>query len=79
VPTVLLPPAIPSTVQAAGPPPGTVAVNCCVRVSVMAAAVGDRLIAVLDTVRVAETGALLPPGPAHVSEYVVVAPTAPVA
>jgi hypothetical protein len=45
----------------------------------MAAAVGDRLIAVLDTVRVAETGALLPPGPAHVSEYVVVAPTAPVA
>jgi hypothetical protein len=45
----------------------------------MAAAAGDRLIAVLDTVSVAETGALLPPGPAQVSEYVVVALTAPVA
>lgn len=30
VPTVLLPPRTPSTLQVAGPAPGTVAVNCCV-------------------------------------------------
>jgi hypothetical protein len=41
VPTLELPPAIASTVQVAAPPPGTVAVNCCVRVSVIAAAQGS--------------------------------------
>jgi hypothetical protein len=79
VPTVLLPPAMPSTVQAAAPPPGTLAVNCWVRVSVMAAVVGERPMVALETVSVAEAGVLLPPAPLQVNEYVVVvALTAPV-
>ena len=78
VPTVLLPPAMPSTVQVAAPPPGTVAVNCWVRVSVIAAVVGERLMVTLETVSVAEAGVLLPPAPLQVNEYVVFALTAPV-
>jgi hypothetical protein len=50
------------------PPPGTVAVNCWVRVSVMAAAVGATLMVTFDTVSVAEAAALLPPGPLQINE-----------
>jgi hypothetical protein len=68
VPTLELPPAIASTVQVAAPPPGTVAVNCCVRVSVIAAAVGARLIEALATVSVADAASVLPPGPLQINE-----------
>lgn len=44
----------------------------------MAAAVGERLMVAPETVSVVETGALLPPGPLQVNEYVVFALTAPV-
>jgi hypothetical protein len=77
-PTAALPPAIPSTVQAAAPPPGTVAVNCWVRVSVIAAICGDRLMTTLETVTVAEATLLLPPAPLQSNEYVVVVLSAPV-
>jgi hypothetical protein len=72
VPTVALPFAIPSTVQAAWPPPGTVAVNCWVRVSVSVAFCGARLMLTLDTVSVADATALAPPGPLQLNVYVVV-------
>ena len=67
-PTVVLPPAIPSTVHAAAPPPATVAVNCCDRVSVMAAKFGDRLIEMLDIPTAAMAALLVPPAPLQVSE-----------
>jgi hypothetical protein len=78
VPTVLLPPAMPSTAQVAAPPPGTVAVNCCVCVSAMAAMVGDNVTAPLEIVTVAVATPLVPPAPLQVKEYAVVAGRAPV-
>jgi hypothetical protein len=75
---VLLPPEIPSTVHVAPPPPGTVAVNCCVCDNVRAAVLGDTLIVVLEIATVAVTGALVPPGPVQVREYDVLVVRAPV-
>ena len=77
-PDVPLPPATPSTVQVAAPPPGTVAVNCCVRDTVIAAVFGDRLMVTLETVTAAVTVALVPPAPLQVSEYDEFAVMAPV-
>jgi hypothetical protein len=77
-PTLALPPAIVSTVHVAAPPPGTVAVNCWVWPIVSAALVGAMLMAAAVTVTVAVAAGLVPPGPAQVSEYVVVAVSAPV-
>ena len=68
VPTVALPFAMPSTVQAAAPPPGTVAVNCWVRFSVNAAFCGARLMLTVDTVSVADATALVPPAPVQLNE-----------
>jgi hypothetical protein len=73
VPTVLLPFGIPSTVQVAEPPPGTVAENCFVAFSTIGAVCGAMLMATLDTVTLVETRALLPPPPLQISENVVVA------
>jgi hypothetical protein len=78
VPTVLLPFAMPSTVQVALPPPGTVAVNCLVPPSTRGAVCGATLMVTLDTVTIAETKELVPAGPVHVKEYVVVALSAAV-
>ena len=69
VPTELLPLAMPSTDQEAAPPPGTVAVSCWVRPRVIADIRGDRLMVALETVSVADAGALIPPGPLHMSVY----------
>jgi hypothetical protein len=44
----------------------------------MAALVGAMLMVRLETVSLAETGMLLPPGPLQIKVYVVVALTAPV-
>jgi hypothetical protein len=68
---------MPSTVQVASPPPGTVAVNCFVAPSTSGAVCGATLMGTLDTVTIAETNALLPPAPLQVKEKVVVAPSAP--
>jgi hypothetical protein len=68
VPTVGLPPGMLSTLHVAGTPPGTVAVNCCVRVKVRAAAFGATLIVTLDTVTIAVTAALVPVAPVQVKE-----------
>jgi hypothetical protein len=68
VPTVELPPAIVSTDQVAVPPPGTVAVNCCVCDKVMAAALGETVTVPVVIVTVAVAGVLVPPGPEQVSE-----------
>jgi hypothetical protein len=75
---VLLPPAMPSTAQVAAPPPGTVAVNCCVWNRVMAAVLGDSVTAPLEIVTVAVATLLVPPAPLQVKEYDVVAERAPV-
>lgn len=75
VPTAGLPLAIPSTVQTASPPPGTVAVNCCVRLSVSAALFGARAMLTFDTVSVADATALVPPAPVQSNEYEVEALT----
>jgi hypothetical protein len=68
VPTVPFPFATPSTVQVTDPPPGTVGVNCCVWLKVIAAVAGARLIAVFETVTVADAAVLVPAGPPHTSE-----------
>jgi hypothetical protein len=71
VPTVPLPPAMPSTVQVSAPA-DTVAVNCCVCDSVRAANLGKRVTLtepLTDTV--ALTAALVPPAPEQVNVYVV--------
>lgn len=73
VPTAALPPATPSTDHVAAPPPGTVAANCCVRDSVMAAILGDTATVPSEMVTVAVAMALVPPGPTQVNEYAVVA------
>jgi hypothetical protein len=75
-PTVLLPPPMPSTDHVAAPPPGTVAVNCCVRDSVIAATVGDTLIVILDRVTEALATELVPPAPAQLRENEVFAVSA---
>jgi hypothetical protein len=77
-PTLPLPPATPSTVQVTAPPPGTVGVNCCVCHKVMAAALGATLTVPLAMVTVAVLTLLVPPLPVQVSEYDVVAASAPV-
>ncbi len=77
-PTLLLPPLMPSTVQLALLPPGTVAVNCCDCDSVNAATVGAMDIEPLATVTVADASALGPPAPVQLSEYAVVLLSAPV-
>lgn len=68
VPTVELPPWTVSTDQAGVPPPGTVAVNCCVCQSVIPAALGETVTVPEAIVTVALAGALVPPVPVHVSE-----------
>jgi hypothetical protein len=75
VPAVALPFAMPSTVHTAAPPPGTVALNCCVRLRVSAAFCGATAMMTLDTVSVAEATELAPPGPVQIKEYDVVALT----
>src|ERR1700733_2531667 len=75
VPAVALPFTMPSTVQTASPAPGTVAVNCCVRLSVSAAFCGARAMLTFDTVSVADATVLAPPAPVQVNEYEVVALT----
>src|ERR1700675_1060360 len=78
VPTVLLPPATPSTAQVAAPPPGTVAVNCCVCVCTTAAIFGRIATAPLEIVTVAVATLLVPPAPLQLNEYAVVVVSAPV-
>jgi hypothetical protein len=78
VPTVALPPTMPSTLQVAAPPPVTAAVNCCDcdKVSVATRGVvakADVLVMLTVAVALAE-----PPEPVQVSEYWVVAFSAPV-
>lgn len=67
-PTVPFPPATPSTAQLAVPPPGTVAVNCCVCDSGMEAIRGETVIAPLAMATVTDATALVPPGPEQASE-----------
>lgn len=74
-PTVLLPPETPSTDQLAAPPPGAVAVNCCVCHSEIAATLGDTVTFMTVTVTVA---VLVPPLPVQLNEYAVLAASAPV-
>lgn len=78
VPTVELPPAIPSTVQVAAPPPGTDAVNCwdCDIVSAAFFGVTEKLFA--DDMLTTVEAAPLPPTPEQVSVKVVAAVSAPV-
>jgi hypothetical protein len=78
VPTVFVPPAMPSTDQVAAPPPGTVAVNCCVCSKAMTAILGDIATAPLEIVTVAVSTLLVPPAPLQVKEYDLVAERAPV-
>ncbi|MGC2032510.1 MAG: hypothetical protein WA642_21010 [Steroidobacteraceae bacterium] len=52
----------------AAPPPGTVAVNCCVPDNVIAAVLGDKLIALLETPTATVATLLVPPGPVQVNE-----------
>jgi hypothetical protein len=59
---------MPSTVHVALPPPGTIALNCWVRVSVRAAFCGDRLMVTLETVSVALAVLLVPPGLLQINE-----------
>ena len=68
VPTVELPPWTVSTDQTGVPPPGTVAVNCCVCHSEIPAALGETVTVQEAIVTVALAGALVPPVPVHVSE-----------
>jgi hypothetical protein len=63
VPTVLFPPAMPSTFQVAAPPPGTVAVNCCDCDRVSAAYLGDTLKLFAFVMLTVAEAALLPPAP----------------
>jgi hypothetical protein len=77
VPTVALPPEIPSTVQVAGPPPGTVAVNCCDCDSVNAAFRGATLKLFGFVMLTVTEAVLLPPPPVQVSVNVVAALNAP--
>ena len=78
VPTVELPPEMPSTVQVAAPPPGTVAVNCCDcdRVSAACFGVTEKLFA--DVMLTTAEAAALPPTPEQVSVKVVAVVSAPV-
>src|SRR5277367_3486281 len=69
---------MPSTAQVAAPPPGTVAVNCCVCHWAMAAMVGDRITLPLEMVTVAVAILLVPPAPLQVRKYDVVAASVPV-
>jgi hypothetical protein len=75
VPTAELPPAIVSTDHVA---PVTVAVNCCVCHNVIAAAFGVTVTVPVAIVTVAVAGALVPPAPAQVNEYEVLAVKVPV-
>lgn len=68
VPAELFPPATPSTDQEAAPPPGTVAVNCCDRVNVMAAMDGETVTLPFAMVTVTGEALALPPGPLHASK-----------
>jgi hypothetical protein len=63
-----LPPATPSTIQVALPPPGTVAVYCCVSEMVRADVAGVSVIVVFDTVTAAVDMGLVPPLPVQTSE-----------
>ena len=65
---MLLPPAMPSTVQLAAPPPGTLAVNCRVCAEARAAVLGVRVTAPLEIVTEALATLLVPPVPMQVSE-----------
>src|ERR1700722_18883789 len=78
MPTAALPPAIPSTVQVAAPPPGTVAVNCWVCDTASVAIVGTTVTVPLEIVTVAVTTLLVPPAPLQLKEYEVVAVREPV-
>jgi hypothetical protein len=78
VPTVELPPAMPSTVQVAAPPPGTLAVNCwdCDRVSAAYFGATGKLFP--DVMLTTAEAAALPPTPEQVSVKVEAAVSAPV-
>jgi hypothetical protein len=69
---------MPSTAQVAAPPPGTVAVNCCVCVCTTAAIFGEIATAPLEIVTVAVATLLVPPAPLQLNEYAVVVVSAPV-
>jgi hypothetical protein len=76
VPTVALPPAIPSTAQDTAPPPDTVAVNCCVWAGVIAAIAGETVTCPMPMATLARL--LMPPAPEQARENVVPAASGPV-
>ena len=77
VPTVPLPPEIPSTVQVAGPPPGTAAVNCRDCDNVNAAFRGATVKLFGFVMPTTVEAVWLPPPPVQVSVNVVAAVSAP--
>jgi hypothetical protein len=68
MPTAALPPATPSTVQLAAPPPGTVDVNCWVCDTVSVAILGDTVTVPVAIVTLVVAILLVPPAPVQVSE-----------